>query len=153
VAGIALVIVEAHAPTYGVLGVLGVVAIALSGLLLFDTGSDEVDVSTPAVVAIGVCAGGFLVFATQKALAARHNPVHTGWEELIGAQGEVRLPLDPVGQIFVQGALWRATLPEDAAPAEANRVRERGARVRVESVEGLTLYVRPTQAEDAKAEE
>ncbi|HEX2128330.1 MAG TPA: nodulation protein NfeD [Solirubrobacterales bacterium] len=152
-AGIALVIVEAHAPTYGVLGVLGVVAIAISGLLLFDTGTDEVDVSTPAVIAIGVCAGGFLVFATQKALAARHNPVHTGWEELIGATGDVRQPLDPVGQVFVQGALWRARLPEGSTDSDAGRVRERGARVRVESVEGLTLIVRPDADETNEAEE
>ena len=151
-AGIALVIVEAHAPTYGVLGVLGVVAIALSGLLLFDTGSDEVDVSTPAVIAIGVCAGGFLVFATQKALAARHGPVHTGWEELIGAEGDVRQPLAPVGQVFVQGALWRGILAPGAGEADASRVRERGARVRVESVEGLTLFVRPL-ADTNEAEE
>jgi membrane-bound serine protease (ClpP class) len=153
IAGIALVIAEAHAPTYGVLGVLGVVAIALSGLLLFDTGSDELEVSTPAVIAIGVCAGGFLVFATQKALAARRRPVHTGWEELIGAVGDVRQPLAPVGQVFVQGALWRAALPDDASAADAGRVRERGGRVRVESVEGLTLRVRPVPDSENEAEE
>jgi membrane-bound serine protease (ClpP class) len=153
VIGIVLVIVEAHAPTYGVLGVLGVVAIAVSGLLLFDTGSDELDVSTPAVIAIGACAGGFLAFATQKALAARRNPVHTGWEEMIGAEGDVRQPLDPVGQVFVNGALWRAILAPGAGEAESGRVRERGARVRVESVEGLTLIVRPLADERNEAEE
>jgi len=153
VAGIALIIVEANAPTYGVLGVLGVAALALAGLLLFDTDSEQVEVSVPAVIAIGICAGGFLVFATQKALAARRNPVRTGREELIGDEGEVRVPIDPVGQVFIQGALWRARLPEEAPAEEAGLVRERGARVRVESVEGLTLVVRPVATVEPEVEE
>jgi membrane protein implicated in regulation of membrane protease activity len=70
---------------------------------------------------------------------------------MIGAVGEVREPLDPVGQIFVEGALWRAVLaPPDGGSAQPaagsgrdGRPLERGSRVRVESVEGLTLRVRP----------
>ena len=63
------------------------------------------------------------------------------------------MPLSPVGQVFVDGALWRATLADDAAEADAERVRERGARVRVEAVEGLTLRVRPLAEVIADAEE
>ena len=44
----------------------------------------------------------------SKAVQARHAAVHTGSEELVGAHGVVRSPLDPVGHVFVQGALWRA---------------------------------------------
>jgi membrane protein implicated in regulation of membrane protease activity len=40
----------------------------------------------------------------------------------------------------VEGALWRARLAEANG---AGRRLERGSRVRVESVEGLTLQVRP----------
>jgi membrane protein implicated in regulation of membrane protease activity len=59
---------------------------------------------------------------------------------MVGAIGEVREPLDPMGQIFVEGALWRATL--ERADGD-QRTLGRGSRVRVESVEGLTLHVRP----------
>jgi membrane-bound serine protease (ClpP class) len=145
VVGIAFIIAEAHLPTSGVLGGVGVVALACSGLLLFDTGSDAFEVSVPVVVTVGLLLGGFLVFATRKVVEAHRRPKLTGWEEMIGATGEVRVPLDPVGQAFVGGALWRATLAEGAADGEAERVRNRGARVRVESVEGLTLRVRPVQ--------
>jgi membrane-bound serine protease (ClpP class) len=146
VVGIILIVVEAHEPTHGIVGALGVVALAVSGLLLFDTGSDELEVSVPVVISVGALLGGFLALATQRAIAARRNPVHTGWEEMLGAEGDVRVPLDPVGQVFVAGALWRASLADDASPAETGRVRERGARVRVEAVEGLTLRVRPIEA-------
>jgi membrane-bound serine protease (ClpP class) len=147
VVGIGLIVAEAHLPTNGVLGAVGVVALALSGLLLFDTGSDAFEVSAPAVITVAVLVGGFMVFATQKALEAHRRPKHTGWEEMIGATGDVRVPLDPVGQAFVGGALWRATLADDSADDDAARVRDRGARVRVESIEGLTLRVRPVREE------
>jgi membrane-bound serine protease (ClpP class) len=145
VVGIAFIVAEAHLPTNGILGGVGVVALACSGLLLFDTGSDEFEVSVPAVVTVGLLLGGFLAFATQKVVEAHRRPKLTGWEEMIGATGDVRVPLDPVGQAFVGGALWRASLADDAADGDAERVRKRGARVRVESVEGLTLRVRPVE--------
>jgi membrane-bound serine protease (ClpP class) len=139
--GVVLVIAEAHLSTHGIVGAAGVVALVASGLILFDTDSDEFGISVPVVVASGLLLGSFFVFVTQKALQARHRPVRTGWEELAGAEGEVRQALDPVGQIFVEGALWRARLDDGEEPLG------RGARVRVESVEGLTLRVRPIPPE------
>ena len=62
---------------------------------------------------------------------------------MIGAIAEVREPLDPVGQVFVQGALWRALLVDGDRD---RRELDRGSRVRVESVEGLTLHVSPVGA-------
>jgi membrane-bound serine protease (ClpP class) len=147
VVGIGMIVAEAQLPTSGVLGGVGVVALALSGLLLFDTGSDALEVSVPVVITVAVLLGGFLVFATQKVLDAHKRPKLTGWEELVGATGDVRVPLDPIGQVFVYGALWRASLANAAADTDAARVRERGARVRVESVDGLTLRVRPVEEE------
>jgi membrane-bound serine protease (ClpP class) len=143
--GVGLIIAEAHLPTSGVLGGIGVIGLALSGLLLFDTDSDALEVSAPVVITVGLLIGGFLAFAVQKVVEARRNPVHTGWEELLGRTGQVRQPLDPIGQVFVEGALWRATLADGTDDEAAERVRERGVRVRVESVEGLTLRVRPVE--------
>lgn len=137
-----MIIAEAHLPTNGVVGVIGTVALVGSGLLLFDTGSDF-DVSTPVVIGSAIATAGLLAFAVRKVLEASRNPVLTGWEEMLGAEGEVRVGLSPLGQVFVQGALWKATLADGGSESEAERVRERGARVQVEAVEGLTLRVRP----------
>jgi membrane-bound serine protease (ClpP class) len=144
VVGIGFMIAEAHLPTNGILGGIGVVAIVLSGLLLFDTG-EGFEVNTPVVIFAGLLIGGFLAFAVERSVAAHRRPVWTGSEELIGATGDVRVPLDPLGQVFVQGALWRARLADGVPPLEV------GARVRVESVEGLTLHVRPLEDEAAGA--
>jgi membrane-bound ClpP family serine protease len=93
------------------------------------------------VITAGVVLGGMLVFAGQRVVGAHRNePVRTGWEEMIGSVGVVRQPLDPEGQVFVGGALWRAR------PAEGEAKVGVGSRVRIESVSGLTLIVRPLSA-------
>jgi len=143
VIGVALLVAEAHLPTHGLLGVVGVIALVVAGLLLFNTDTSAFEISVPVVIVVAVLLGGGLAFAAKKAVDARAAPVQTGIEELVGSEGRVRVPLTPVGQIFVDGALWRARLAQDANPDDAALVRERGARVRVEAVEGLTLRVRP----------
>ena len=90
----------------------------------------------------GALLGGLSLFAASKVMKAREGPVSTGWEELLGQEGIVRVPLDPVGQIFIEGALWRARPSEGAATPGV------GDKVRVDSVEGLTLHVSPAPAQE-----
>jgi membrane-bound serine protease (ClpP class) len=143
-AAIALFIAEAHF-TSGVLGVSGVIALIFSGLLLFNTDSGAFEVSVPAVIATGLLIGGFVVLAIQRVVRARREPVRTGYEELVGVTAEVRVPLAPEGQVFAHGALWRARAADGHGPIGT------GDRVRVESVDGLTLLVRPeAEAESDK---
>lgn len=145
VLGVGLIVAEAHVAAGGVLGVVGVVSLAVSGLLLFDTDSEGFGISAPLVIGVAVALGGALAIATKKVVEARRRPVHTGYEELVGREGDVRVALDPVGQVFLAGALWRA----EATPGPV----EPGVRVRVESVDGLTLRVRPLTGRDqAEAE-
>ncbi|MFL5892218.1 MAG: NfeD family protein, partial [Solirubrobacterales bacterium] len=143
VLGVAMIVAEAHLPTHGILGASGVAALVASGLLLYDTNTSAFEISPVVVVIVGLLLGGLLALAVQKAVQARREPKRTGWEEMIGAIGEVRERLDPVGQVFVQGALWRAELMDGDGD---RRELDRGSRVRVESVEGLTLHVSPVGA-------
>jgi len=133
-----LFIAEAHAPTT-VLGLLGVAALVGAGFAWRDAGHD---LPVAAIVVAGVILAGFVVFASRKALAAhRDEPVRTGSEELVGSVGEVREPLDPEGQIFIQGALWKAR------GMGADQIGP-GNRVRVTAVDGLTLEVEPVADQD-----
>lgn len=136
---VAFLIAEAHLPS-GILGALGIGALIAAGFLYRDEGHD-LPVAVIVVVALAVAA--FVLFAARKvALAHRSEPV-TGYEELTGARAEVRSPLDPEGQVFVEGSLWRARVAPGLGPVPV------GGRVVIESVEGLTLVVRP----DREAEE
>lgn len=133
-----LFIAEAHAPTT-VLGLLGVAALVGAGFAWRDAGHD---LPVAAIIAAGVILAAFIVFASRKAIAAhRDEPVRTGSEELLGSVGEVRMPLDPEGQIFIQGALWKARATGSDGIGLGNRVR-------VRAVDGLTLEVEPVADQD-----
>ena len=145
-AGVVMIIAEAHLPTRGILGVSGVVALVAGGLLLYNTNSSAFGISPAIVVTVGVILGGGVAFAVQRAVAARRLPRRTGWEELVGQVAVVRQPLAPLGQVWLEGSLWAARLLDGGGDGETPI----GSRVRVESVHGLTLQVRPLEmdAED-----
>jgi membrane-bound serine protease (ClpP class) len=133
VVALLLFIAEAHAPTT-IAGLLGVAALVGAGFAWRDAGHD---LPVAAIVIAGVILAGFTVFASRKAIAAhRDEPVRTGSEEMIGSIAEVREPLDPEGQVFVSGALWRAR-------ASGGEEIGLGTRVRIKAVDGLTLEVEP----------
>ena len=57
----------------------------------------------------------------------------------MGKSAEVREPLNPVGAVWIEGALWKARVA-DGEPEVAI-----GNSVRIESVDGLTLVVSSAQ--------
>jgi membrane-bound serine protease (ClpP class) len=137
--GVALLLAELLLPTGGVLAVLGALGLVAGGVLALtaDADSSASDYVGPALITLGVLSVVSFFFVTRKVLAAhRDEPVRTGHEELIGAPAEARTSLDPDGQVWIEGALWRARLTGDG-PLRP------GDRVTVEAVEGLTLVVRP----------
>jgi len=143
VVGAALAVVEAHVPTHGALGSVAVAAGA-GGLALLVAGAGSgVALSLAVGLTAALVGAGYLWVVVHKALAARRARVRSGAEGLIGRVGEVRATPAPLGQVFLDGALWKArvwTLDEDDA------VLQRGDPIVVERVDGLTLTVR--RAED-----
>jgi membrane-bound serine protease (ClpP class) len=129
-----LFVAEAFITSHGALAAGGVIALIAGGLLLFDTNSEAFEISVPIVIFTAALLGSFFVWVISKAVQARHTRVHTGYEEMIGMQGTIRSPLDPVGHVFVQGALWRAR-------TATGEMLEPGERVVVDAIDGLTLTV------------
>jgi len=143
IVGLGLLVAETQLPTGGIMGVLGVVSLAISGLLLYDTDSEGFGISAPLVIVVAIVFGGALILVGRKVSAAQHEQIHSGFEQLVGAEGEVRVAVDPSGQVYLDGALWRAE-SADGTDSEPIHV---GARVRVDAVEGLTVLVRPVRDE------
>jgi membrane-bound serine protease (ClpP class) len=143
VLGAALAVAEAHVPSHGALGGAAVAAGA-TGLALVIGGAG---LGLALALAVGLAAGlvgaGYLWIVVRKALAARRARVRSGAEGLVGRVGEVRASPAPLGQVFLDGALWRARL---WSFEEEETVLERGDPIVVERVDGLTLTVR--RAED-----
>jgi membrane-bound serine protease (ClpP class) len=136
--GFGLLAAELLLPTGGVLALLGVVGLTAAGVIAFGSDSDAADYAGGGLIALGAISGVSFYFVGRKVLEAHRNErVRTGSEEMIGAGAEVRSSIDPEGQVWVEGALWRARLADGASPVRP------GDRVRVEAVDGLTLVVRP----------
>src|SRR5437667_8248085 len=135
---LAFFILEAKAPSHGILAFGGVVSMFLGALFLIRSPL------TSGGVSVGVAIAGTLPFAVlavvlmRLVLRSRKWKSVTGKEELIGAPGVAvaRLPAGSEGMIRVHGELWRA---------EASRPVQEGETVRVLRVEGLKLYVEPAE--------
>jgi membrane-bound serine protease (ClpP class) len=135
VLGAALLVAEAHVPG-GALAAAGGAALAVGAALAL-AGSSLAAALAAAVAAVGVTAL-WLVFGTRKALAARRLRAASGREALSGRMGVVRSWNGRDGQVFVDGALWRAR----PSWMDADRELTTGDAVVVERVSGLTLAVR-----------
>jgi membrane-bound serine protease (ClpP class) len=140
--GIGFMVAEAFLPSFGILGIGGVVAFVFGGVLLIDT--DAPGFGLPLAAVVGAAAGSFVIIATIGMLAARarNRPIVSGREYLLGAAGVV---LDTgTAQTFarVQGEMWQV---RSSTPLAA------GEQVRVTGIDGLTLTVVPDQPEARKA--
>jgi membrane-bound ClpP family serine protease len=142
VMGAVLVVAEAHVPG-GVLGVAGGVVLVAGGIIVIAALGGGAALAVPVGVGLGAAAGGWALVVTRKAANSRRATIQVGAETLCGRVGVVRNWSEPVGQVYVEGALWRAR--HDWSELDGEVLRE-GDPVVVQRVNGLTLSVR--RAED-----
>jgi membrane-bound ClpP family serine protease len=133
--GAGLLVAEAHLPTYGVLGLLGLAAMVTGGVVAVDAAGGGVALVLAVGVMLTLVAGFALATLVKGAASVARRPARAARDDLVGHVGEVRSELEPVGQVFVDGALWRAR------PCWNEALRE-GDPIVVEQVNGLTLSVR-----------
>jgi membrane-bound ClpP family serine protease len=136
-AGAGLLAAEAHLPTYGLLGVAGLVSLVAGGVIAVDASGGGPLLVLFVALLLALMAGLTLVVAVRGVASVRRRRARTGPEALVGHVGVVRHELEPVGQVFVDGALWRAR-----ACWDLDGELHEGDSVVVERVEGLTLSVR-----------
>jgi membrane-bound serine protease (ClpP class) len=141
-AGAALMIAEAHAPG-GAFGVAGGVGLVVGGIIIIGALGGGAALAIPVALGIGTGVAAWTLVVTRKAARVRRMRIESGREALCGRIGVVRQWDEPAGQVFVDGALWRAQ--HDWLGREQDRLGE-GDPVVVERVNGLTLVVR--RAED-----
>lgn len=132
--GILFMVGEVFVPSFGALGLGGLVAFVVGSIILFrDTGADF-GVSLPLIGSFAVVSGGFFLGTVGMAVRARKRPVVTGKEEMIGALGEVLEGFSDTGRIHIHGEVWSADTKE---PVVA------GQKVRVIARHGLVLRIKP----------
>ncbi|HJT15413.1 MAG TPA: nodulation protein NfeD [Dongiaceae bacterium] len=130
--GIALMVAEAFAPSFGILGLGGLTAFAIGSVILFKAGMPGYGVPIAVVIAGSIVTGGLLILVLAMLVRSRHHAVITGKEGLIGSAGEVVEWNGRDGRVRVLGELWLAHASEALQPGDPVEVRSR---------EGLLLTV------------
>jgi len=135
VLGVILIIAEVMSPSFGALGFGGIIAIVIGSIILIDTDVPGFGVSRPLIGSIAAIASMGLLAIIWFAVRARHRPVVSGREELLGAAGVALEDFDGEGHVFIHSERWNAIAE---TPVRANQA------VVVTGLDGLILKVRPT---------
>ena len=134
VVGTGMIIAEFFFPTYGSLGIGGIIAFVVGSLILFDTDVPGLRVGRPLIAAIatvGALMVGGIVYLGTRAMG---HPVATGAEAMVGSSAEVVADFTGKGKVRYGGELWNA---------RSERALRAGELARIVKVEGLTLWVEP----------
>jgi membrane-bound serine protease (ClpP class) len=140
--GAALMVAEAHVVSHGVLGGSAAIALALGVAFTLSGAGAPAAAVAGAGIAIGAASLGLAWMLLVKSLATRRIAQRSGPRAMLGRVATVRTVPAPVGQVALDGALWRCRLWADEA--EDAQLTE-GSAVVVEAIDGLTLTVRPAE--------
>jgi len=132
--GIILMIGEAMAPSFGALGIGGIISLVVGSVILIDTDVPGFMVSRPLIGALALVCSLGLMSIVGIALKARLRPVVSGREQLIGATGTALVDFYHEGEVFVHSERWSAL---------SDSPLRKGQTVVVTGIDGLTLKVRP----------
>lgn len=132
--GFALIAVELFVPSFGILGIGGVIAVVFGSVILMDSGVPGFEINTGLVVAMGLSAAALFAAVIYLVSRAIRRPTVTGTEALMGEFSEVITDfVDGHGRVHLDGEDWHA-VSSDALSVGDFAV--------VTGIDGLTLEVK-----------
>jgi membrane-bound serine protease (ClpP class) len=132
--GVVLIVAESFVPSFGALGLGGIIAFVFGSVMLLDREVPGFSIAWQLIVAMALAGALVLLAIVSFAMRARRRPVVSGVEGLAAEHAEAVEDFEHSGLVRVHGELWSAV---SAVPVRA------GQRVRILGVEGLTLEVEP----------
>jgi len=135
--GIALMIGEAFQPSFGMLGIGGVIAFVIGSIILMDTEAPGFGIDLSVIFTFALASVVMFVFVVGMALKSRRRPVVSGAEQLLGSEAVVINDFENNGEVFVHSEAWSA---------QSDKPLSKGQRVRVIGMNGLILEVEPMES-------
>ena len=133
--GIAFMIAEVFLPSFGAIGVGGIVAFVLGSLLLIeDTELPGFEIPYALIAGAAAASAAFLILMVGMLVKSRRRAVVSGREEMVGATAEALADFDLEGWARVHGEQWKV---------RSSRPVRRGQKLRVTGMQGLVLSVEP----------
>ncbi len=130
--GIGLMVAEAFAPSFGALGLGGVIAFIVGSIILMDTDLPAYRVALPIILAFAAVSCALLILVLGLLNRVRKKPVVTGLSSLVGQVTEVSIQQEDQAMVMLQGEYWQVQCQQ---PLQHND------RVRVERADGVVLQV------------
>ena len=137
--GFALMIAEAFAPSFGILGIGGGLAFVFGSIILMDTDAPGYGLSPVLVGVLGLANLAFFAFVLGAVIQARKRPMVSGAKTMVGAKAVALESFDLEGQVRTQGEIWQA---RSTIPVEAEQV------LKITGTDGLVLLVTPLNSQE-----
>ena len=130
--GMAFMTAEAFLPSFGILGIGGIISFIFGSTLLFDSDSPEFQLSWVIIISSALFCFFLLSFILSYVWRSFKRPVMSGTENLIGTMAEVLEWSDGEGSVRAEGERWKAS---------GMRGLKRGQRVKIIRLVGLSVIV------------
>jgi len=132
--GVGMIVAEFFFPTFGSLGLGGLIAFVVGSLILFDSDIPGMNIGLPVIAGIATVGGLVIVAMAWLASGSLRRPVVTGVQAMIGERAEVLDAFSGKDRIRYGGEIWNA---RSTSALQAGQI------VRITQVDGLTLWVEP----------
>ncbi len=137
--GIIFMVAEAFVPSFGALGIGGVVAFIAGSIMLIDTDVEGFQVSWAAVMVTALLGGLAFGGMAGMAIKAHRRVVVSGREEMIGSHGVALESFDRQGRVRVHSEIWQA---------RTSQAIDEGQDIKVTGLDGLIVNIEPAKKEE-----
>ena len=132
--GVLLIVAETFVPSFGALGLGGIVAFVIGSVMLLDNDVPGFSIAWQVIGAMALAGSLLLLAIVSFAVRARRRPVMGGVEGLLREVAEALEDFEHKGLVRAQGETWTAV---------SNTPVRTGQRLKIRKVDGLTLEVEP----------
>ena len=121
VVGALVAIAEAHSPSHGIAGGLGVLVMAIGAVLAVSGLGAGLLVGLLSGLVLAGAGAGAVGLTVKRGLAVRQRRIRTGAEGIVGHLGVVRSWENGTGSVALDGAVWRARRRDGVIRPEGDR--------------------------------
>jgi membrane-bound serine protease (ClpP class) len=132
--GLAFMAAEAFVPSFGALGIGGMIAFVIGSVILMETDQEGQTIAWPLIAGVAVTSALFVIGVLGMAVRAARRAVVSGAEQMLGLLGTVLSEPGENLRVRVHSEHWNA---------RSKAALHRGERVRVTGIDGLVLEVEP----------
>jgi membrane-bound serine protease (ClpP class) len=132
--GLTFLVAEAFVPSFGALGIGGIIAFVAGSIILLD--EETMRISLVLIGSTALVSAVFILWLMTRLYAMRRKKILTGADEMIGIIGEAMEDFAAEGRVWVHGESWQA---RSSGPVK------KGQKIQVTAKDGLLLKIKIIQ--------